>query len=75
MGRDPYALTADFASHLRAQELVDATWQHQSSWQRMSLLTMPRSGFFSSDRAIRSYAEHVWNVSPCPVHITCPIPS
>ena len=75
VGRDPYALIADFGSYLRAQESVDATWQQPHTWARMSVLTMARSGFFSSDRAIRQYAEQIWQVSACPVEMSCPIPA
>ncbi|MFM7636101.1 MAG: glycogen/starch/alpha-glucan phosphorylase [Cyanobacteriota bacterium] len=75
VGRDPFALIADFASYLQAQAAVDSSWAAGQDWRRRSLLTVARSGFFSSDRAIRSYAEQIWTVSPCPVDMTCPLPA
>jgi starch phosphorylase len=33
----------------------------------MAVLNLARSGFFSSDRAIASYAEQIWKVQPVPI--------
>ena len=73
VGRDPFALIADFGSYLEAQAAVDAHWADPVRWRRMALFNLARSGFFSSDRAIRSYAESIWNVHPCPVDMSCPL--
>jgi starch phosphorylase len=75
LGRDRFAVLADFGSYLQAQDAVDRAWTNSADWQRMSVLTMARSGFFSSDRAIRSYADDVWGVRAAPVSMTCPIPT
>ena len=73
VGRDRFALIADFGSYLQAQAAVDAHWADPCRWRRMALLNLARSGFFSSDRAIRTYATSIWNVHPCPVDMSCPI--
>jgi len=62
---------ADFNDYLRAQAEVDRTWANRGLWNRMSLLNSARSGFFSSDRSIKEYAERIWKAESFPVTITC----
>ncbi|MEB3275903.1 MAG: glycogen/starch/alpha-glucan family phosphorylase, partial [Cyanobacteriota bacterium] len=73
VGSDPFAVIADFAAYLEAQESVDAAWHQRECWQRMSLLNTARSGFFSSDRAVAEYASRIWQALPARVEMTCPI--
>ena len=72
--RDPYAVIADMNSYTEAQALVDLTWSDVDAWRRRSILTTARSGFFSSDRAIRDDAVRIWNVRSFPLNISCPLP-
>ena len=70
-GRDPFFVLADFADYLRVQQQVSAAWADRSNWNRLSLLNSARTGFFSSDRSIRDYAERIWKAEAFPVAITC----
>jgi starch phosphorylase len=70
-GRDPFFVLADFDDYLRAQGEVDQAWGDRQRWNRMSLLNAARTGFFSSDRSIREYAQRIWKAEPYPVTITC----
>ncbi|CAK6688626.1 glycogen/starch/alpha-glucan phosphorylase [Synechococcus sp. BA-124 BA4] len=72
-GRDPYFVMADFSDYMRAQDAVSQAWGDRTTWNRMSLLNTARTGFFSSDRSIREYAERIWRAEPFPVTISCVI--
>jgi glycogen phosphorylase len=73
MSSDPFFLLADFEAYSEAQNRVDEAWREPGRWQRMGLLNMARSGFFSSDRAIRTYADQIWSLQAAPVEMTCPL--
>ncbi|MFN0137757.1 MAG: glycogen/starch/alpha-glucan family phosphorylase, partial [Phycisphaerae bacterium] len=62
--RDHYMLLADFDSYVAAQARVDALWQDRAAWTRAAILNVARIGHFSSDRAVREYAENIWHVKP-----------
>lgn len=61
---DPFMVLADFESYLEGQRRVDSLWIEPESWTRKSILNIARSGLFSSDRAIKTYAREVWEISP-----------
>ncbi|MCX5808680.1 MAG: glycogen/starch/alpha-glucan phosphorylase [Proteobacteria bacterium] len=65
--RDQYFVLADYASYMECQERVDKAYRDKDRWTRMAVLNVARSGKFSSDRAIREYAETIWNIMPVPV--------
>jgi starch phosphorylase len=59
---DRFMVCADFESYLLAQHKVATLWRQPEAWWRMSILNTAGMGWFSSDRAIREYAEHIWGV-------------
>ena len=61
---DYYMLLADLRSYSEAQDRVDAAYRNAKKWNRMSLVNVARSGFFSSDRSVMEYARDIWHVSP-----------
>jgi starch phosphorylase len=71
---DPFFVFADFDAYLTAQGWVDEHWSDHHAWRRSSLLNTARSGFFSSDRSIQTYAEQVWMVKPLPIELACELP-
>ena len=61
---DRFFVLADYASYIKCQEEVSEAYKDEEHWTKMSILNVARSGKFSSDRAIREYAENIWNVKP-----------
>ena len=70
-GSDPFFVLEDFNDYLRAQGAVDQAWADRPLWNRMSLLNTARTGFFSSDRSIKEYAQRIWKAESYPVTISC----
>ena len=66
---DPFMVLADFDSYVLAQERADVDYRAPHHWNRMSILNTARIGRFSSDRAIREYAESIWQASPVPIEM------
>ncbi len=62
MGNDRFLVTADFDSYVREQARVGEVWADGPTWWRRAVLNTAHMGWFSSDRAIREYADEVWKV-------------
>lgn len=61
---DSFMLLADFESYLEQQRKVDALWEDPDNWAKKAILNIARTGRFSSDRAIETYAREIWGISP-----------
>jgi starch phosphorylase len=61
---DRFMALADFRSYLDAQGRVDAAYADQDAWVRSAILNVARSGYFSSDRAMRDYLDRIWHATP-----------
>jgi starch phosphorylase len=60
--QDAYLVCADFDAFAEAQERAGERFGNREAWQRDSLVNIARSGTFSSDRAIRQYADEIWKL-------------
>jgi starch phosphorylase len=65
--RDDYLLFADYQSYIECQQRVSHAYRDQDNWLKMSILNAARTGYFSSDRTIREYAQDIWHVQPVPI--------
>ncbi|NNU80991.1 glycogen/starch/alpha-glucan phosphorylase [Halovulum dunhuangense] len=64
---DYFLVCSDFAAYHAKQRAVDAVFRDRDAWVAMAARNTARSGWFSSDRTIRSYAAEIWDVTPVEV--------
>ena len=65
---DEYMVLADYRPYVDCHDrAAGPAWADQDRWSRMSILNTARSGFFSSDRTVRSYCRDIWHIEPVPV--------
>ena len=62
--KDPYLCLADFESYKNRQNDLSKTYLDKEKFQRMSLINIAKAGFFSSDRAVKEYADRIWKLTP-----------
>ncbi len=68
-GDDPFLLLADFSDYIACQERVSKMYKDKKKWTRMSILNVANMGKFSSDMAVRAYAQEIWGVNPVRVEV------
>jgi glycogen phosphorylase len=59
---DYFLVADDFDAYLTAQAQVDVAYADRDRWVSMAAMNTAQSGFFSSDRTIRSYMDQIWSV-------------
>jgi starch phosphorylase len=62
VGGDRYFLIADYASYRQTQRQADALFCQSSHWTTAAIENVAGMGYFSSDRAIREYANRIWRI-------------
>ena len=62
MHRDEFFVLADFDAYAQAHREVSAWYQNRPAWARAMLINIAKSGYFSSDRTIRQYANEIWGL-------------
>jgi starch phosphorylase len=60
LNADDYMVTADFEDYFGTQRRVDALYRQNRAWAKACITNIAGMGWFSSDRAIRAYAEAIW---------------
>ena len=61
INHDYFLVAADFEAYLEAQARVDAAFRERETWLRSAVLNTAGVGWFSSDRAIRTYDREIWH--------------
>ena len=61
-GGDPYMLIADYRSYAECQSRLYDRIKDGDEFARMSIINTGKSGIFAADRAIKEYADNIWNV-------------
>ncbi len=64
---DPYFHLADFRPYADAQQRAASLYVHRGSWAAKAIRNVAAMGYFSSDRAIREYAQKIWDLHPVPI--------
>jgi len=63
-GNDWYLVSVDWPQYLEAQRKIDEDFKDKNLWTKKSILATAGSGYFSSDRSIKDYAEKIWGIEP-----------
>jgi starch phosphorylase len=66
-GGDYYLACHDFYDYMEAQKRVDEEYKKPEVWYQKCVEAVCKMGFFSSDRAIQTYAEEIWDIHPLEV--------
>ena len=65
---DRYVCLADFHSYIEAQEHAATLYRDRPAWAAAAIRNVAAMGYFSSDRAIREYANDIWDLEPVAVN-------
>ena len=68
-GGDKYMIMADFDTYMKSHAQLIEAYNDQERWTRMSILNVAHMGKFSSDRAIRQYADEIWEAKAIPISL------
>ena len=59
---DEFFVLKDFRSYVEGWHHLEHLYEDRSAWNKKALHNTAKSGFFSSDRTIRQYAEEIWKL-------------
>ena len=62
MQNDQYFVLRDFDSYVNIQKRVGTAYEDRDQWLKMSLMNIAQSGYFSSDRTVKEYANEIWKI-------------
>jgi starch phosphorylase len=62
VANDEYFHLIDLPSYIETKAVVARQFRNQGLWTRKAILNVARIGKFSSDRAVREYADEIWKL-------------
>jgi starch phosphorylase len=74
-GGDHYRHLADLSDYARAHTELAACYADRKTWTEKAIRNVACSGWFSSDRTIREYANEIWDLKVSPVFLEATVPS
>ena len=63
---DEFYVLKDFAAYCAAQKEIGRRYADRRGWLHSSIVNIAMSGYFSSDRTIKEYAQDIWKIKPVP---------
>jgi starch phosphorylase len=69
LDKDWFMALIDLEDYIKVKDQVFADFEDRTKWEKMMLVNIAKSGFFSSDRSIAEYNRDIWHLdtSPAPV--------
>jgi glycogen phosphorylase len=64
---DRFFVLKDLESYYNTQLTVEALYREPHRWAEYCIHNMAGMGKFSTDRAIKDYADKIWGITPCPI--------
>ncbi len=61
ISKDWFMTLIDLAEYIQVKEQVFADYEDQESWNKKVVHNIAKAGFFSSDRTIEQYNQHIWH--------------
>ncbi len=63
---DSFYVLKDLQDYYATQRRVDELYAEPETWARHLIHNIAGMGPFSSDNSIKTYADHIWGLEPCP---------
>lgn len=63
LGKDWFMALLDLEDYIKTKDRMFEDYENRSKWNRMMLVNIAKSGFFSSDRTIMEYNRDIWHLN------------
>ena len=62
LNKDWFMALIDLEDYIKVKDQVFADFEDRTKWEKMMLVNIAKSGFFSSDRSIAEYNRDIWHL-------------